>query len=704
MGENGEAARLFVTVDGNTTKATAAMANLDKQVKGAAAGLDKNTKGAAQSFKDLDGVAQGLAGNLGSLSGVMGMLGVAGVGALAAGAGRALLSLEKMREESAQLEARFAAFSGGAAQASAAMQAYDTTLGNALTTDQKMQAASTLLGLGLAKTATEAAELTRQALTLGMGIDTLAQALETGRASGLVQYGISMQQAKDRAQELQAATKGLSDTEAQAIAIKEQLAAKSKAVADMGGQAATASERLANAWDSFMDQVADTVNLEGFITGLESSITRLTQMLEGASNAGSNEAQAMQDRLSYLLDLQKRWESGERIYRFNAQANQREIEYLRNLTAEWGDAGVTAATKTANAMPKVETAVKNVSAALQSSITWFGEFAGFAESAAMWAKGQPLTQAGKMQDEYGVSQDWIGPTVLEYNKAGAERRLEAIRAAEAANERIAKSAGDDYASEMRQAASKVEGYISNAIGNSKGLLDLTGGGKDPFAPGANGPFENVYRALDVAKLGDASPWAKVLGMTQDDAKRLSEQFQKGILTPEVISKLVNVDALVKSAQMEEQSKKLLEAFSQSIAKQAGVSVNVTNELLKVADAEKAGKNMVEAAARGAEAAKASAVKKTEDIARAMIAGMIAVLNSTNPAIAQTATAAATVVAGSASNTSGAGGKAPASAPAKVVNMAGDIYSMNVADPGSAVLAAALIADRKAARLDAAMGG
>ena len=57
MSENGEAARLFVTVDGNTTKATTAVTTLDKTVKGAASSIDRNTKAASNSFKNLDSIA-----------------------------------------------------------------------------------------------------------------------------------------------------------------------------------------------------------------------------------------------------------------------------------------------------------------------------------------------------------------------------------------------------------------------------------------------------------------------------------------------------------------------------------------------------------------------------------------------------------------------------------------------------------------------
>ena len=70
----------------------------------------------------------------------------------------------------------------------------------------------------------------------------------------------------------------------------------------------------------------------------------------------------------------------------------------------------------------------------------------------------------------------------------------------------------------------MESDIKTAQDKLKGLIpemfpDLT-------APGANGPFENIFRAADVAKRGADSPWAKVLGLTQDQAKEIVQRIAR----------------------------------------------------------------------------------------------------------------------------------------------------------------------------------
>ncbi len=261
--------------------------------------------------------SQGAGSQFSALQGVLGQLGVSipGIGAvgLAAGvvavgvaAGKAALGLEAMREESAQVEARFVGFTGSAGAAESALGAFDAAVGNALTRDEKMAAATQLLGLGLADTANDAAELTREALILGIDLDKLTQALETGRATGLVQYGISLTDMKNRAEELQRQTTGLSDTEAKAIAIKEQLAAKAQAVADAGGVAATAIQGLKNSWQDLLDTAAEKINLEGGLNDLTRGVQALEAIISGKGKVASGDGPlSLLERIADYISPQK---------------------------------------------------------------------------------------------------------------------------------------------------------------------------------------------------------------------------------------------------------------------------------------------------------------------------------------------------------------------------------------------------------------
>lgn len=144
---------------------------------------------------------------------------------------------------------------------------------------------------------------------------------------------------------------------------------------------------------------------------------------------------------------------------------------------------------------------------------------------------------------------------VEIAKLDAERAEEAGREWQSALERAFEDASSKFSSALR-----------TGIQNATKLHDLV---PDLFAPGANGPFENLYRALDVAVHGESSPWAKVLGLTQEDARRISEQFQKGLFTPEVIA-LIDKDKLKAVIQEQIAAEQSLEQFSDQLAGELGV--------------------------------------------------------------------------------------------------------------------------------------
>ena len=68
----------------------------------------------------------------------------------------------------------------------------------------------------------------------------------------------------------------------------------------------------------------------------------------------------------------------------------------------------------------------------------------------------------------------------------------------------------------------------------------------PVCAWGNGPFENIFRAADVAAHGADSQWAVKLGIDQETAKRIVGDFQKGLITEEV-AKLIDMPALIDAA-------------------------------------------------------------------------------------------------------------------------------------------------------------
>ena len=218
-------------------------------------------QGVKNDLTGLDRAAGGLAGGLGTLSKAFGAL---GVGMLAMQIGRGVVALGQMGEESAQMEARFTALVGGAAEATRQFQAMDAATGQWLTRDEKMESATRIMSLGLASSAGEAANLARMAVMLGdttqsatQRIDSFTQMLATGQTRGLTNFGISVITVRNRIEELRKANAGLSQEQATQQAIMEAAAAKMQMLGDY--MPITQTQEMANATADLKDSLGDLV-------------------------------------------------------------------------------------------------------------------------------------------------------------------------------------------------------------------------------------------------------------------------------------------------------------------------------------------------------------------------------------------------------------------------------------------------------------
>lgn len=142
-------------------------------------------------------------------------------------------------------------------------------------------------------------------------------------------------------------------------------------------------------------------------------------------------------------------------------------------------------------------------------------------------------------------------------------------------------AGTKMADSWGNATDKMTSFIESAVSNAqnalKGLLpDQLGG--DMFAPGANGPFENIYRAADVAARGAASPWADKLGLDQAAAQQIVSDFSKGLITDQVKA-MIDMPALVDAAKMAALAEQMKASFVAEVAKIAGVKPGVVESLM-----------------------------------------------------------------------------------------------------------------------------
>lgn len=498
---------------------------------------------------------------------------VAGVVMFAKEVASAVWSLNQMREESAQIEARFIAFGGGAAKATEALHAMDAAIGGAMTRDEKMAAVARITSLELTKSAQGTAELARQALLLGDAsasaeskIDSLTQILVTGRTIGLAQYGISAAAVNERVKELQAETSTLSDLEAKQIAIMEALATKADAVAAAGGRAATATKELANAWDDLKDTTADKINLDVGVSGL----AEVLRAIEGGMQRGVqfNPFGNVAGQIITLIDAERQYNA--MMVRANSATGDF-ADRLANAASATPPvaAGVDAISEALAGLRKSKDAtdVNTVAMALFKGEITQAQIAALSLADALaLVQGQQAMAAG----------DWIGPTRLEADTAAGQRKLAAIKEQEdaakdlqTANERAAKATQAAWDKAFDAIANSAKSEFGKAQDQLKGLLpDMNLGGENK--PGSNGPFENIFRAADVAAHGAASPWAAKLGLTQEEAKKIVSDFAQGFRTPEV-RKLIDEAMLVDQTKQAQAAADSLTAWGNEIAAKAGVS-------------------------------------------------------------------------------------------------------------------------------------
>jgi hypothetical protein len=614
---------------------------------------------------------QGATGMLERLTGgsltagkALGMLGVVAGPALflgiAKGAATTLIGLDAMREESEQISARFIAQAGSTRMAADALSAMNTVIGGALTNDEKMAASGQLMALGLADSATSAANLANIAINLGdktqgaaERIAGLTQVMVSGRLVGLKAYGISMAEVNARALEMQRETAGLTAIQAKQNAILEIGTQKLNEYQAAGGTAVTATQQLQKAWEDYQDALANNVDIgkvknflaggiEGARINLQIESTDPLEQLTGLEAKLRNIQQIRDDFAGNPIGLFFAGGGG-----FGAQAEidtlVQKISDLRGMLGE-EDRWRAGADRLTGGLENADTAAGNLNDALQElrdKDTVMREQAGLmaiytaqtnnatASTLALGAAQWNLPRSGWTAIDQGLDPSGVGRG----QDTGAERiaaqqvvdetlRQYAIsqQAAEdlaSVNERAAKAAQNAWESAFNAIASAAESEFSKAQGQLKGLapadmklnLDLGLGGNQP---GSNGPFEDIFRALDVAKSGGASPWAAQiaaqLGVSNDEvqakARETVEAFAQGFRTPEV-RKLIDEALLVDQVKQAEAAKVSLDSWGKEIAKAAGVNPNLKAGGSAVFDAtfgvdKKTGKNAAaEAAAQNA---------------------------------------------------------------------------------------------------------
>lgn len=571
-----------------------------KEVKGDLAGLDDVAKTTSSG-----------------LSGLFSAATVAAIGAAAIQVGEVVVELGNLGQQVQQQRAYFEVWSGGVANATENLNAMRAAIGNVMTDSEAMASANKLLSMGLARNSTELANLSRMAVMLGGSTRTAQESIEefslllaNQSILRLDTFGISGARVRERIEELQAADEDLTREQAFLNAVMEEGAAKVDALAAAGVDATTAAQDLSTAFRGLKEAIGESVaepvaeaqrGLAGFVNQIRTIFTGegLTEQALAVDKASSRIADAESKRAELLARM-----AGLTPNAYNNVLLEEYQKELDKVNAELaaatdalniasgtfndlgGVAGV-AGVRMVDAMGDVEDAITEVQDKLGETTHWdkfvaLGEAASrrivdaaYAARSAMGQITEEPTTTGTFTDpsktRWGLYTDWAKRQSTGLSQSNADSLVQDwITRVTDANTETATDFSSKYSSAIDDLSGDIESALSKGIANSKSLLDLTGmGGGDIFAPGANGPFENIYRALDVAKLGAASPWAAALGLTQEDARRISADFQRGLFTEEVQG-LINVDQLLGQIQSEQDAAASGAKFAQMLAGRLGV--------------------------------------------------------------------------------------------------------------------------------------
>jgi hypothetical protein len=640
----------LTVADANKLGRLTSEANRLDRALGTATGTGAQTVGMLDKL-GLGGMTAGKAlGMLGVIAGPAMFLGIA------QGAANAVIGLDAMREESEQISARFVAQAGSTRSAADALSAMNAIVGTALTNDEKMAASGQLMALGLAQSSTEAANLANIAINLGdktqgaaARIEGLTQVMVSGRLVGLKQYGISMQDVNALAAEMQRETAGLTAIQAKQNAIMEIGTQKLNEYTAAGGSAITKTQALQKAWEDYQDALANNVNIGQGKDLVAGALQGATADLLIASPNTLDQIAGLESKLKDIDQLRREINSDPiRLFFGGADADTAEkviarlIQQLataRNFAGEesrWsagvdrltggaqdaGDATATLSSALAALYEKADAIDVNATAMLifKSRIdSTTGSMLALNSAMSISAGWQlPVVPMGLDPSGVGRGQDTGAERMAAQAVVDETLRQNAIsiQAAEdlaSVNERAAKATQSAWESAFNAIASAAESEFSAAQGQLKGLLpSLGGGGLGTNKPGSNGPFEDIFRAADVANLGQGSPWAAQiaaqLGVSNEEvqakAREAVEAFAAGFRTPEV-RKLIDEAMLVDQVKQAEAAKTSLDSWGKEIAKAAGVNPNLKSGGAAVFDAsfgadKKTGKNAAaEAAAQNA---------------------------------------------------------------------------------------------------------
>ena len=423
------------------------------------------------------------------------------------------------------------------------------------------------------------------------GMDLTSAARMVGRALDAPGEGLGMltrlgvrftDQQKEMLQQLAATGRG-AEAQAQILDILNS---------KFGGTA----QAMVNTYAGRMEQLKNTFgNIKeeiggAFLPVLEDLAKALTEAVEGQGSAVTNFANGLKDA---IYSLRTTWGA----FAFEVEKIGAVLDFLKSATASFANFWVTAFEVAVLSVKILAGSLLGVNAILVGNLRQAADYAGqvmnmqgqladkvatlgtvLSEQASVmgtaWDAMLVKLQSLQLQIDATVerARGWgVSRAPADASRGGGVERgymsptppADAVNAARIAGRAIGTSYGDAFKDAVKK--SDIPGYIESDIKTAqdklKGLVpelfpDLT-------APGANGPFENIFRAADVAKRGEDSPWAKVLGLTQDEAKSIVQKFGAGIID-ESVKGLIDIKALQENVKLKQMATTMTKKFADEL--------------------------------------------------------------------------------------------------------------------------------------------
>lgn len=284
-GGNLGSARGSITIDtSQAQQAPAVMRQVASGIAQSMAGVNASTNKATAGFGALAGSVRGLAGAFGVSLGVQTAMQLA----------RTAVSAVELATAYERQNVAAVNLAGSQTRLNELLKVYDKATGGAVDQVTALQNVTKLMAVGFADNAEELEQFARAirgiSLAMGMSQDTVTQnlilELFTQRGMRLDQLGLQYDKVRQRADELQAADRSLTQQMAYQRAVLEQAEKRFGKLADSQAGAATKTELLAKEWAKLRLEMAQEIKPN--VEETSNALTDLLKLIDRVRDAHAN--------------------------------------------------------------------------------------------------------------------------------------------------------------------------------------------------------------------------------------------------------------------------------------------------------------------------------------------------------------------------------------------------------------------------------